>query len=129
MSCEFGLTNDAWVAVVFANQVIFCEKAIASSIERLDEITDVFQRNGTRLATGQFRRYDRRFEVMRDAIRTGEIGTPTGAVFFGESSLMHGHVHTIDTLHFLLGDPGIERSAIWKPSECSNNTMTVRSKK
>jgi predicted dehydrogenase len=119
VSCEFGLTNDAWVAVVFANQVIFCEKAIASSIERLDEITDVFQRNGTRLATGQFRRYDRRFEVMRDAIRTGEIGTPTGAVFFGESSLMH----------FLLGDPGIERSAIWKPSECSNNTMTVRSKK
>ena len=89
--------------------MIFCEKAIASSIDRLDEITAAFQRNGTKLATGQFRRYDRRFEVIRDAIAAGKIGDPTGAVFFGRSSLMHGHVHTIDTLHFLLGDPGIAR--------------------
>lgn len=87
--------------------MIFCEKAIASSLDRLDEVTSVFERNGTKLATGQFRRYDTRFEVIRDAITDGKIGVPTGAVFFGQTSLMHGHVHTIDTLHFLLGDPGI----------------------
>ena len=89
--------------------MIFCEKAIASSIDRLDEIAAVFRRNGTKLATGQFRRYDSRFEAIRDAIASGKIGDPTGAVFFGRSSLMHGHIHTIDTLHFLLGDPGIAR--------------------
>ena len=89
--------------------MIFCEKAIASSLDRLDEVTSVFKRNGTKLATGQFRRYDNRFEIIRDAIMAGKIGVPTGAIFFGQTSLMHGHVHTIDTLHFLLGDPGIAR--------------------
>ena len=46
---------------------------------------------------------------MREAIASGEIGSPTGAIFFGASSLMHGHIHTIDTLSYLLGDPGIAR--------------------
>lgn len=89
--------------------MIFCEKAIASSLDRLDEIASAFRRNGTKLATGQFRRYDARFEAIRDAIAAGKIGSPTGAVFFGRTSLMHGHIHTIDTLQFLLGDPGIAR--------------------
>jgi len=47
--------------------------------------------------------------VVRDAIASGAIGTPTGAISFGSSSLLHGHIHTIDTLSFLLGDPGIVR--------------------
>jgi predicted dehydrogenase len=47
--------------------MIFCEKAIASSVERLDDIKQAFARNGTTLATGQFRRYDRRFEARAPA--------------------------------------------------------------
>jgi predicted dehydrogenase len=89
--------------------MIFCEKAVASSVRRLDDIRRAFRRNATALATGQFRRYDKRFEVVRDAVGSGAIGKPTGAVFFGASSLLHGHVHTIDTLSYLLGDPGIAR--------------------
>ena len=84
-------------------------QAIASSMDRLDQIRETFAKNGTRLGTGEFRRYDKRFEVIRDVIASGEIGTPSGAIFFGASSLMHGHIHTIDTLSFLLGDPGIVR--------------------
>ena len=78
-------------------------------MDRLDQIRETFAKNGTRLGTGEFRRYDKRFEVIRDVIASGEIGTPSGAIFFGASSLMHGHIHTIDTLSFLLGDPGIVR--------------------
>eukprot|EP01052_Picozoa_sp_SAG31_P002990 SAG31_NODE_110_length_24476_cov_9.909654_7_plen_150_part_00 len=52
---------------------------------------------------------DNRFVACGQAIAAGEIGPPTAAVFFGSSSLLHGHIHTIDTLSFLLGDPGIRR--------------------
>ena len=31
------------------------------------------------------------------------IGEPQAALFFGASALMHGHIHTIDTLSYLLG--------------------------
>jgi hypothetical protein len=37
------------------------------------------------------------------------IGEPQAALFFGASALMHGHIHTIDTLSYLLGDPPIAR--------------------
>jgi predicted dehydrogenase len=90
--------------------MVFCEKSIASSVERLDEISAAFSRNGTTLCTGQLRRYDSRYEAVRDAIAGGAIGRPTAAIFFGPfETLLHGHSHSVDTLSFLLGDPMIKR--------------------
>ena len=47
-------------------------------------------------------------QAVRHAIAEGEIGEPRVAVHYAASSLMHGHIHSIDTLSFLLGDPKIE---------------------
>lgn len=89
--------------------LVFCEKAIASSMTACDRVKAAFREHGTRLATGQFRRFDNRFMACAAAIASGEVGPPAAAIFFGSSSLLHGHIHTIDTISFLLGDPGIAR--------------------
>ena len=46
---------------------------------------------------------------MRAAIDNGAIGELQGLQQFGGSSLMHGHIHTIDTMTYLNGDAKIAR--------------------
>jgi predicted dehydrogenase len=45
---------------------------------------------------------------MKAVIDRGDIGDPASVVHYGASSLMHGHIHSIDTISYLLGDPGID---------------------
>ena len=88
--------------------MVYIEKAMASSVERADAIRDAVQRNGTLINTGVLRRFDNRYEVVKDAIAAGQIGEPKIVVHFAGSSLMHGHIHSIDTVSYLVGDPKIE---------------------
>ena len=88
--------------------MIFCEKAMASSMARADEIRDAVKANGTILNTGVLRRFDNRYAVVKEAIAEGRIGEVKSVVHFAGSSLMHGHIHSIDTVSFLIGDPAIE---------------------
>ena len=43
------------------------------------------------------------YHAVRRAIAEGEIGEPKAAIHYAASSLMHGHIHSIDTLSFLSG--------------------------
>ncbi len=88
--------------------MIYLEKAMASSMERADEIRDAVLRNGTLFNSGVLRRFDNRYEVVKDAIAAGQIGEVQIAVHYAASSLMHGHIHSIDTVSYLIGDPEIE---------------------
>ncbi len=88
--------------------MIYMEKAMASSAHMADVARDACVNHGTLFNTGVLRRFDVRYEVVRQAIADGVIGAPVAAIFCGKTTLMHGHVHSIDTLSFLLGDPGIE---------------------
>ena len=95
--------------------LLYVEKAMASSMAKADAILAAVQRNGTVFNTGVLRRFNTAYHAVRDAIAAGEIGEPRAAVHFAPSSLMHGHIHSIDTLSFLLGDPRIEcvRGDLW----------------
>ena len=87
--------------------MLYVEKAMASSMQKADEVRQACHGNAALLNTGVLRRFDNRYQVVREAIVAGRIGEPTAVVHFAASSLMHGHIHSIDTISYLLGDPEI----------------------
>ena len=92
-------------------KLIFCEKAIACSMEEADGILKAVQENGSLFNSGVLRRFNLRYHQARDLIRNGEIGEPQAAIHYASTNLLHGHIHSIDTLSFLLDDPKVE--SIW----------------
>ena len=88
--------------------MLYVEKAMASSAQMADAARDACQSNGTLFNTGVLRRFDNRYQALREALAAGVIGEPRAAVHFAPTNLMHGHVHSIDTLSYLLGDPPLE---------------------
>jgi predicted dehydrogenase len=88
--------------------MLYVEKAVACSPEAADAVLEACQANGTRVNTGTVMRFDSRFDVVRDLIANGGIGEPTHAVAYTSSNtLMHMHIHSMDQLSYLLGDPGV----------------------
>jgi len=92
-------------------KLIFCEKAIACSMAEADGILKAVQENGSLFNSGVLRRFNLRYHQARDLIRNGEIGEPKAAIHYASTNLLHGHIHSIDTLSFLLDDPKVE--SIW----------------
>lgn len=108
---SFRGDSHADLAVSLANAgvpMLYVEKAMASSMARADEILQAVKASGTVFNTGVLRRFDVHYHAVREAVAAGEIGQPRAAVHYAPSSLMHGHIHSIDTISFLLGDPKIE---------------------
>ena len=89
--------------------MLYVEKAVACSMRRCDELRDAVKRNGTLFNSGVLRRFDARYDPVRDAVLDGQIGDPVAVVHYAQSSLLHGHIHSIDTLSWLIGDPSITR--------------------
>ena len=88
--------------------MLYVEKAIACSALAADGILEACNANGTIVNTGVLMRFDDRFDIVKDAIARGDIGEPTHAVAYTRSNtLMHMHIHSMDMLSYLLGDPGI----------------------
>lgn len=59
-----------------AGKVIFCEKPIDLSMERVQGVLDVVKTTGARLMLGFNRRFDPNFMALEHALRSGEIGDP-----------------------------------------------------
>jgi predicted dehydrogenase len=91
--------------------LIFCEKAIACSLAEADAVLEAVGSRNIPYNTGVLRRFNRTYHQARDLIASGAIGEPRSAVHFAATNLLHGHIHSLDTLSFLLGDPGIE--SVW----------------
>lgn len=108
---NFRGDSHADLAVAVADMgvpMIYLEKAMASSMERADEIRDAVKRNNTLFNTGVLRRFDNRYDVVKDAVAAGKVGEVRTVIHYAGSSLMHGHIHSIDTVSYLIGDPAIE---------------------
>ena len=98
----------AEMAVAVADKgvpMIFLEKAMACSMAEADAVLEACRRNNTLLNTGVLRRFNGHYHQVRKLIVDGEIGEPKAVVHFAASSLLHGHIHSIDTAMYLLGDP------------------------
>ena len=88
--------------------MVYSEKAIACSMVKADALRDACHQNGTAFNTGVSRRFSASFQQMRKAIVDGEIGEPVATVHYASSDLLHGHIHSIDTQSYLIGDPGVK---------------------
>lgn len=108
--CTKGVLHAEMATRVAELQVpmIFCEKAIACSMDEADRVLHAVQANNTPFNTGVLRRFNRGFHQMKAMIANGEIGEPKAAVHYGATNLLHGHIHSLDSLSFLLGDPKVE---------------------
>jgi len=59
-----------------AGKQIFCEKPIALDLAKIDRALAAVERAGVKLQIGFNRRFDPNFKRVRDAVASGEIGTP-----------------------------------------------------
>jgi len=89
--------------------MLYLEKAMACSMAEADLVRDACLKNKTVFNTGVLRRFDVRYKVVQEAIERGDIGKPIAAVHYAATNLLHGHIHSMDTLSYLLGDPTITR--------------------
>jgi len=85
--------------------MLYLEKAMACSMKEADAILRACQDNKTLFNTGVLRRFDSRYHKVRELIQGGEIGKVRAVVHYGATNLLHGHIHSIDTIMYLLGDP------------------------
>lgn len=85
--------------------MLYLEKAMACSMREADAVLAACHAHGTRLNTGVLRRFDPRYQQARRWVEAGEIGAVRGAAHHAAASLLHGHIHSVDTLLYLLGDP------------------------
>jgi predicted dehydrogenase len=89
--------------------MLYLEKAMGCSMAEADLVREACLKNETVFNTGVLRRFDVRYRVVREAIDRGDVGEPIAAVHYAATNLLHGHIHSIDTLSYLLGDPAITR--------------------
>lgn len=101
-----------------AGKHIFCEKPIAADLAQIDEALAVVDETGVQLQIGFNRRFDPTFARIKQAIESGEIGTPymlhiisrdpspppidyikvSGGMFFDMT------IHDFDMARFLFGE-------------------------
>ena len=107
--CTKGVLHaEMAVAVAEANPpMIFCEKAIACSMQEADAVLEAVGSRNIPFNTGVLRRFNRTYHKARALIGAGEIGEVRAAVHYAATNLLHGHIHSLDTLSFLLGDPKV----------------------
>ena len=87
--------------------MLYLEKAISNTISGADMLLEACSNNRTVFNSGVLRRFCNWANETRKIIDSGEIGDPQTVVHHGRGSLMHGHVHSMDTISYLLGDPKI----------------------
>jgi predicted dehydrogenase len=107
--CTKGVLH-AEMAVTVAEEnvpMIFCEKAIACSMREADAVLDAVGSRNIPFNTGVLRRFNRTYHKARELVASGDIGEVRAAVHYGPTNLLHGHIHSLDTLSFLLGDPKV----------------------
>ena len=96
--------DDAIEVVEAGVPMLFVEKAMSCSIAKADAVLEACQSRGVKYGSGLLRRHNNAYKAVRKAVDDGEIGELQTAVHYGGSSLMHGHIHSIDTLSYLVGD-------------------------
>ena len=110
--------SDLIVQAAQAGKHIFCEKPIDHSLAKIDRALTEVERAGVKLQIGFNRRFDANFARARQAVASGEIGTPhllhiisrdpspppisyikvSGGIFLDMT------IHDFDMARFLIGD-------------------------
>ena len=109
---------DLIVQAAQAGKHIFCEKPIAHSLAQIDRALAAVEQAGVKLQIGFNRRFDANFARVRQAVVSGEIGTPRlmhiisrdpapppiSYVRVSGGMFLDMTIHDFDMARFLIGD-------------------------
>jgi predicted dehydrogenase len=86
-------------------KLILCEKPMATSLGEAEQMIVAAKRNNVRLAVGHQRRFLPGWNIARDLVAEGAIGTVTHLWSNIADGLLNWGTHTIDMMRFIMGDP------------------------
>ena len=117
--------------------MIYLEKAIACSLKESDLLKSTCLKNKTIFNTGVMRRFDSVYNTVHKLINSGAIGTLESIIQYAHTTLLHGHIHSIDTISFLNNDTKIKgirghlstSPAPWEPLTISNDISFTNNRK
>jgi len=86
---------------------ILCDKPLATSLAEVDRIMSVCREYNLALAFGLDRRWNRRYDRIVDAVRSGLLGEVQAITAYGMPSLVNLGCHWFDVVLRLAGDPEV----------------------
>lgn len=101
----------AAIVVDVANQgvkAIYAEKAMAASMADADAMVEAVERNGAILNLGTNRRYDTKYDRMKEIIDSGELGQLQHIIIYNVGTLFNSGSHFLDLVLRLNNDEPAE---------------------
>lgn len=101
----------AAIVVDVANQgvkAIYAEKAMAASMADADAMVEAVERNGAILNLGTNRRYDTKYDRMKEIIDSGELGDLQHIIIYNVGTLFNSGSHFLDLVLRLNNDEPAE---------------------
>ncbi len=83
---------------------IWCEKAIATSLEEARRMAEACERRGVATVVNHPRRWSPYYVEVRRRIERGDIGEPQAIVSCFSGNLIHTGTHAFDVMRMMLGD-------------------------
>jgi predicted dehydrogenase len=104
--CVWHAGHAPWTIAAAARRpkAILCEKPMADTLGRADEMVVACHRNGVKLVIGHQRRFLPAYTMARDLIAKGAIGKVALMVSVGGQGLPNYSSHQTDMFRYLLGD-------------------------
>jgi predicted dehydrogenase len=104
--CTWHTSHAPWTIAAAARRprAIVCEKPMADTIGRADEMLIACHRNGVKLVIGHQRRFLPAYTLARELIAGGAIGRVSLILSVGGQGLPNYSSHQTDMFRYLLGD-------------------------
>jgi predicted dehydrogenase len=104
--CTWHAGHAPWTIAAAARRpkAILCEKPMADTIGRADEMLVACHRNRVKLVVGHQRRFLPAYTLARDLIAQGAIGKVEMMISFGGQGLPNYSSHQTDMFRYLLND-------------------------
>ncbi|MCC9075219.1 Gfo/Idh/MocA family oxidoreductase [Litorilinea aerophila] len=108
--CTWHAGHATWTiaAAAFKPKAILCEKPMADTVGRAEQMMIACRRNNVKLAIAHQRRFLPAYTLARDLIAQGAIGQVQLIQSFGGAGLPNYSSHQTDMYRYLLGDDECE---------------------
>ena len=89
-------------------KAVLCEKPMAESLGKCDEMLMVAKRNDVKLAIAHQRRFNPAWNEARSLIASGAIGQPLHVIAKGGQGLLNDCSHYLDMMRYVMGNPQVQ---------------------
>lgn len=118
--------NMTMAAVASGVRGIFCEKAMAISLEQADRMIAACAKNAIRLVVNHTRRWAHDFQEIRRLINEGYIGELRYMIGTFSGNIIHTGVHMFDCMNMIAGEPQSVRARLYVPRNENTSSSGYR---